>query len=81
MARSVIGIKAIAKYLEKIWQESCRRSYSFNRSKIGQGRTKIKIAVSRAELQAEFDWLKQKLKKRNHEKFQALRQVKNIRRN
>ncbi|MFH1825847.1 MAG: pyrimidine dimer DNA glycosylase/endonuclease V [bacterium] len=71
-------IKAIATYLEKIWDESLRRGYSFNRAKIGPGRTRIKIRVTKKELKAEFEWLLTKLRQRDKEHYLRLKKAKRI---
>lgn len=57
--------KAIASYLLAVWEEAERRGYRFNLKKIGAGRTGKKIRVTRGQLQYEFKWLCEKLKRRS----------------
>lgn len=70
--------RAIAGYLKGILQESRRRGYSFDEQKIGGGNTTVKIAVTRGQLRYEFDWLLDKLKKRDRDRYSRLRSVKKI---
>ena len=56
--------EAIAVYLLSVWKESKRRGYDFDLNKIGARKTKRKIQVTQGQLQYEFKWLCQKLRKR-----------------
>jgi hypothetical protein len=70
--------RAIANYLMKIWQESRRRGYNFDKKKIGRENATVKIPVTRGQLKYEFDWLLDKLKKRDLDRYNLLRSVKKI---
>ena len=70
--------RAIAGYLMEILQESRRRRYNFDKRKIGGENTTVKIAVTRGQLRYEFDWLLDKLKKRDGDRYNLLRSVKKI---
>ncbi|MFC1637565.1 pyrimidine dimer DNA glycosylase/endonuclease V [Candidatus Margulisiibacteriota bacterium] len=67
---------AIATYLAQVDQEACRRGYCFDRKKIGRGRTRVRIPVTRRELRAEFNWLLTKLKKREPGRYRRLKALK-----
>jgi hypothetical protein len=70
--------KAIAGYLKGVWQESRRRGYNFDKDKIGRGNTTVKIPVARGQLRYELDWLLDKLKKRDRNRYSQLRRIKRI---
>ncbi len=70
--------KAITNYLNTVWKEANRRGYSFNYSKIGKKTTIERIPVTYGQLQYEFTWLCEKLKKRDPKKYQELLSVKEI---
>ena len=70
--------RAIAAYLWGIWQESRRRGYNFDKKKIGEESVTVKLPVTRGQLRCEFDWLLDKLKKRDGDKYNKLRSVKEI---
>jgi hypothetical protein len=73
--------EAIAAYLLTVWKEAHRRSYSFNKKKIGLRRSRRKIPVTSGQLHYEFRWLCAKLKKRLPRKFRELLLLKKIRQN
>jgi len=60
-------LQAIASYLEVVQAEATRRGYRFDASKIPAGRTDEKIAVSRGQLQYEWQHLVAKLQRRDRE--------------
>jgi len=70
--------RAMAGYLKGIWQESRRRGYNFDEKKIGVKDTAVKVPVTRGQLRYEFDWLLDKLKKRDGDRYNKLRSVKRI---
>lgn len=70
-------VEAINTYLKYLLKESKARDYNFNESKIGKKFSKIKINVSKKFVNEEFKVLKQKLKKRNFEKYKEIKNVKN----
>lgn len=69
---------AIVRYLNDIWNESEMRGYDFDKEKIGEVSQIDKIPVTRGQLLFEFDWLCNKLKIRNAQKYQELLSVKEI---
>ncbi len=71
-------LRAIATYLENIWKESCRRGYCFDKTKIGPGRTRLKIKAAKREIRAEFAWLMTKLKKRAPELYRRFKKARKI---
>jgi len=71
--------KAIAAYLFFIWEESCRRGYCFDKTKIRGQRTDRKITVTKGQLRYEFARLRSKLKKRSSRQYRAIASVKKIR--
>jgi hypothetical protein len=64
---------AIGRYLQEIYQESLRRGYHFDKSKINKNRVPSKIAVRRGQIEYEFEHLKQKLKKRDGIAYQNIK--------
>jgi hypothetical protein len=65
--------KAIANYLLGIWEESKRRGYHFDKRKIKTRYDETdKIPVTRGQLRYEFDWLSDKLKKRDRKRYDRL---------
>jgi hypothetical protein len=70
--------KAIASYLMEIWGESRRRGYNFDKGRIGTKDIMKKIPVTRGQLRYEFDWLCDKLKKRDSCRYQELQCIKRI---
>ncbi len=62
-------VSAIALYLTAIHGESVRRGYSFDKSKIGTVKSKIKIPVRAGQIDYELTHLKRKLKIRDREKL------------
>ena len=56
---------AISTYLAAVHAEALRRGYSFDRRKIGAARCDAKIAVSRGQLEYEWEHLLRKLSQRN----------------
>lgn len=53
----------IASYLQEVYLESVRRSYSFTKEKIGVGKTG-RLPLQQGQIFFEYQWLKEKLKKR-----------------
>jgi hypothetical protein len=66
----------INSYLVGVLEESCRRGYCFDKTKIGRVRTRGKIKVTKAELAAEFEHLKGKLKRRDKKAYSAAIKIK-----
>jgi hypothetical protein len=70
-------IKAINAYLATICEESCKRHYCFDKSKVGF-KSKTKIKVTKGQVEYEFKHLKNKLKKRDPKKYKELTKTKRI---
>ena len=70
--------RVIADYLLEIWEESKKRGYNFNKRKIGRRNTRKKMSVTSGQLRWEFDWLCDKLKKRDPRRYEELQRVKKI---
>ncbi len=68
---------AICTYLDEIHQESLKRGYNFNKSKIHSNRCTSKIKVTKGQLNYEFLHLKKKLKIRDFNAYQKIRAIKN----
>ena len=71
-------MKAIAYYLGEILNESKRRDYKFDESKIGEKGKVEKIPVTGEQLKYEFMLLIKKLQKRDIEKYNELINFKTI---
>ena len=71
--------EAIVAYLFSIWEESCRRGYCFDKTKIGNKRADRKIVVTKGQLRYEFEWLCSKLKKRSPQQYRAITSAKKVR--
>lgn len=63
-------------YLYHIHQESCRRGYCFNKTKLQKPFTKKKLTVTNKQLEYEFNHLKKKLKNRSPKKYQEIKSLK-----
>lgn len=70
--------EAIAVYLLSVWKESKRRGYHFDVNKIGVRGTKQKIQVTQGQLQYEFKWLCEKLKKRTPDQYRLIAAKKRV---
>jgi len=67
---------ALATYLKSVHEESVRREYSFDASKIGKRRWPGKIKETRGQLLYEWQHLKRKLKKRDPKRLREHASVK-----
>jgi len=67
---------ALAAYLKAVHEESVRRDYSFDASKIGGQRSPAKIKETRGQLLYEWQHLKRKLKKRDPKRLREFASVK-----
>jgi hypothetical protein len=68
-------VNAIDTYLLHVYNESVKRSYNFNRNKIGNEFVDDMIPVTDSQLKYEFKHLKNKLKTRCPEKYSELMTV------
>ena len=66
---------AISSYLSSVHAEATERGYSFDRSKIGRGRTQALIPVTDGQLQYEWRHLLQKLVVRNPALYEQWRTI------
>jgi len=55
---------AVNEYLRAVYAEATRRGYRFDSGKIGRSRTRERLAVTRGQLEYEWEHLMRKLKKR-----------------
>jgi hypothetical protein len=67
---------ALAAYLKAVHEESVRRGYNFDASKIGRKKSAGKISETRGQLLYEWKHLKRKLKKRDPKRLQEFDSVK-----
>lgn len=70
---------AIAGYLHGVAEEAERRSYAFDRRRIGPERPDEKLPVTRGQLKYEFAWLLSKLEKRDPVRHSRLAGIENPR--
>ena len=70
--------KAIAVYLLAVWKEAEKRGYAFDLKRIKKGKTRRKIRVTQGQLQYEFKWLCQKLKKRSLKQYRLIASTEKI---
>ncbi len=63
---------AIAAYLLPVYEEACRRGYTFNRSKIGTDSFNSVIPVTQGQMRYEWRHLLAKLERRDPAKYQVL---------
>lgn len=66
---------ALASYLAAVHEESARRGYHFDRSKIGRKKFRSKITETKRQLLYEWEHLKTKLAARDTARYQASRSV------
>lgn len=71
-------ILAINTYLNNVYIESQRRGYSFESKKIGEVDQDIKIKVTRGQVAYEFEHLLKKLTVRDLEKYEKIKDEKDI---
>ena len=71
-------VNAINLYLKEIYEESKKRNFNFDSSKIGAINCKILIPVTDGQINYEIKHLLKKLKERNKVKYHQLNSSKNI---
>ena len=69
------SISVIDEYLRAVYDESLARGYTFNARKIGPSFSKSLLAVSRDQLQFEWNHLKSKLRKRDRARYRMLAKI------
>ncbi|MBN1381597.1 MAG: DNA lyase [Deltaproteobacteria bacterium] len=65
-------LAAISCYLWVVYEEACRRGYGFDKTKIREAKTEIKIVETEGQLLFEWEHLKKKLKRRSPECFHEI---------
>ncbi len=68
-------LEAINQYLAEIYEEAKQRNYNFNKNKIDFNFSPIKIPVHDKQIEYEFSHLMKKLKLRDNEKYQNLKEI------
>lgn len=71
-------VTSISQYLWTVYEEACRRGYCFDKTKIHEKKTKIKIIETDGQLLYEWEHLKNKLRSRSPEFYQAIDNVKEL---
>jgi len=71
-------LKAINAYLLEVWEEASRRGYRFDESKIVAVRMCEKMPVTKGQLEYEFQHLLRKLEKRDSERYEKLKNEREI---
>ncbi len=71
-------ISAINQYLYEIYIEAKSKGYNFDKNKCKNLNLKKAIYVTDKQVEYEFEHLKRKLKTRNPEKFNEIKNIKNI---
>jgi len=71
-------VGAIASYLRCVVHEADRRGYNFNRAKIAGKKSRKKMPVLTGQLEYEFNHLLAKLKKRDINLYNQLKDIENI---
>jgi hypothetical protein len=70
-------MELINTYLIHVAAEADKRSYNFDKNKIGSSFTDNKIAIGKGQIKYEFNHLCSKLKKRDIQKFNLIKNIKN----
>jgi hypothetical protein len=68
-------VAAISAYLWAVHDEATRRGYAFDASKIAGGRRAMSLPVTRGQLAFEIQHLKEKLRRRDPERFGGIGRV------
>jgi hypothetical protein len=71
-------VRAIASYLWSVADEAKERGYLFDVSKIAMRRTRVTILVTRGQLAYEFTHLKKKLRQRDPQRLQLIKDRKPV---
>lgn len=74
--KSKIPLESINYYLSKIWEEAKERGYEFDKKKFEKTKTFSKIKVTKGQISFETKHLLKKLKKRDIEKFEDVKYIK-----
>jgi len=68
-------VNAINAYLSEVYNEARRRDFKFDKSKVGLVHNQEKIAITRGQLQYEFEHLMGKLQIRDPNKLEELQRI------
>lgn len=71
-------VAAIDSYLEPVYREGIRRGFRYNPELFNPAAPPVRMAVSRTQLEAEYGRLLEKLKRRNPEKYDAIKDLKQV---
>jgi len=71
-------LAAVSTYLWAVHDEATRRGYAFDASKVALGRRPLPLAVTRGQLAFELEHLKEKLRRRDPERFRVLRRTRRV---
>ena len=66
------SLNCISQYLAKVYQESLRRNYSFNKKKFNRNFNVSSLTVTKGQLDFEVQHLKAKLKRRDPKKWKEI---------
>ncbi len=69
---------SISTYLLAVWEESSRRCYNFDKSKLDSEISKEKIPITKGQLEYEFKYLMRKLESRSPDKYNKLKKINEI---
>src|SRR5476649_2173956 len=76
--QSTTPVTTISAYLWAVYDEACRRGYSFDSSKIATKRQPRTLTVTHGQLDFELGHLKAKLRVRDPERYRELRRLREI---
>lgn len=69
---------AINFYLGGVYEEAVLRNYNFDKNKFRKPKRKTSIAVTRGQMEYEFNHLLLKLKRRDRKKYEAIKNIRCI---
>ena len=77
--RSRTPVRCIAAFLSAVQEEGARRGYAFDATRIARGAERAEsLSATRGQLAHEWDHLLDKLRRRDPERFEALRTVRRV---
>ena len=68
-------LEAVNQYLTEVFKESVLRGYKFDKKKVNQNFTKVKLKVTSKQIEYEAKHLLRKLKIRDKEKYKSLKKL------
>ena len=69
-------VGSVESYLRHVWEESCKRGYCFDGSRVGKRGSVIKININQGQLDYEFELLKKKLESRDIGSYSRISMIK-----